>query len=709
VKIYKHLLSFCICLSINKAVTAQEFPIAKREVTKNVYFNDTILDEYQWMENLSDTCLTNWINKQNRYTERFFSSDNNYEKALNNLKKNIVYENQEHEGNIMKSDYELTVFLSTDDDIKRGSSPTALYYKNKSGDWRELIGSDEFKKKSDDKILFTNYFKSNDRKQVFACISRNGTDWEEIYIINMKTKKITDTIVDVISTNIIPFNDGFFYQRKKHSSNSISAIKGETMLYYHKFSERQNSDKFLYAAKRVDLFFNNDSAIIIKTLNTKNLKDYISLSAVKQRDLLNIDTTKFKPFLYYNAKFRYELYPICLINDSLYMTSNFHHSNGMVEKYNINSLDLFDTVIQPFSEILVDTYYYDGKFHCIYYKDQTYSIVSFNSQGIMINRKKFPRFYYLTSLKNFNNALCEFSVCGFNQPEAKYILNLNTYSIKFISNSIVKFNIGVYEQRCIEYSASDGVKIPIILTYKKGIDTLKPNPLLYSAYGGFGHISDVEYNYSTITFLESGGIYAFASIRGGGEKGKNWHLAGARTNKLTSLNDFIEGAAFLVKSKITDSTMLAITGASNGGILVANAINKRPQLFKAAICEVGVYDMFRYQNYSYRDVFADEYGLSSDSYEYTILKNYSPYHNIQKQNYPSILILTGENDDRVVPFHSYKFTARLQALRPLNPTLLYVLKSSGHSTVQFSDFVTESAIKLAFLFKELNMKVKFPK
>jgi prolyl oligopeptidase len=283
---------------------------------------------------------------------------------------------------------------------------------------------------------------------------------------------------------------------------------------------------------------------------------------------------------------------------------------------------------------------------------------------------------------------------------------INPYFNDYIKAKASLFPLDYFETKSISYKSRDGKDVPITIVYKKGLKLDGNNPTLLRAYGGFGVVSSPSFSSGLVYFLEQGGVFAYAEIRGGGEKGLKWKNDGRGIKKMNSFNDFIDAAEFLIKEKYTSPDKLAINGGSYGGLVVGVAITQRPDLFKLAIPEMGVFDMAKNEHYTVGKYHFDEYGDPANKDEFNSILSYSPYYNIKEEvNYPTTLIITSENDDRVAPLHSYKFAARLQnRAAQKNPIFLKTLSGSGHygKVATYADYMKEEAEFYSFLLYYLN-------
>jgi len=294
-------------------------------------------------------------------------------------------------------------------------------------------------------------------------------------------------------------------------------------------------------------------------------------------------------------------------------------------------------------------------------------------------------------------------------PPTIFKYDLKTGASTVYKKAGVKFNTDEYESRQVFYNSKDGTRIPMIITYKKGMKLNGKNPVMLYGYGGFSISLSPAFSLSTVVFMEHGGIYAVPNLRGGGEYGDKWHDEGIKMKKQNVFDDFIAAAEYLIKEQYTSKEYLAISGASNGGLLIGACMTQRPDLFKVCFPAVGVLDMLRYNKFTAGAGWSYDYGTAEDSKEmFEYLYRYSPVHNVRKQCYPATLVTTGDHDDRVVPAHSFKFAASLQANQTCNnPVLISIETKAGHGAGKPTDMlIAEQADKWAFLFWNMGVDYK---
>ncbi len=349
----------------------------------------------------------------------------------------------------------------------------------------------------------------------------------------------------------------------------------------------------------------------------------------------------------------------------------------------------------------------NNKFTVQYMKDAYEIVYVYDKFGTFENEIKLPTIGSVSGLngrKNFKEVFYTFT--SFTYPPAIYKYDLGNKSTVVFRETEVNFNPGDYESKQVFYPSTFGVMIPMFLVYKKGLRLNGNNPTLLYGYGGFNFSQTPNFSATKILFLENGGIYALACLRGGGEYGEEWHKAGMQLNKQNVFDDFIMAAEYLITEKYTSQDKLAIQGGSNGGLLVGAVINQRPELFKVALPAVAVMDMLKYHKFTIGWAWATDYGSSDDSIHFKNLYSYSPLHNIKEQKYPATFITTSDHDDRVVPLHSYKYAATLQEKNiGDNPILLRVETEAGHGAGKpITKLINEQTDIWSFLFYNLGIK-----
>jgi prolyl oligopeptidase len=350
-----------------------------------------------------------------------------------------------------------------------------------------------------------------------------------------------------------------------------------------------------------------------------------------------------------------------------------------------------------------------NKIICTYSNDTSSFLVIFDSTGKNLHQSKLPRGHTFGEFSgNSNDSVLVFSFHSFFTPDVMYTINILNYKSSVLSTTYIHYKYEDIKTKIVYYASKDGTKIPMYLTYKNGLKLKGQSPVILYGYGGFGVKMEPFFDVANVIFIRNGGILAVPCIRGGGDY-PGWHEQGARLKKQNTFDDFIAAAEYLIKNNYTNPEKMAAMGGSNGGLLVGAVMLQRPDLFKVIVARAGILDMMRYQLYNIGYHYKEEYGDISDSMDFKNLIHYSPVQNVKKDiNYPATLVVTSDNDDRVDPFHSFKFLATLQADAPgKNPYILFYEKKAGH--MESNDFdrrENTDAFIYGFIYKYLGIENK---
>lgn len=672
-------------------------PVAKKVPSQITKHNITFDDNYAWLENINSNEVRNWITEQNNFTETHLKE---VVKATNFLFKIKDYDYLSTNGLPSKTGkYFYSNYLLDKE------KPPVLHYREKLNDMpKQLV--DPYTIYKNENVLMNGYYPSKNSKYLAYKISPNGSDRHEIRFVDIvKQENLDDVLKDIKFSNVSWNGDkGVFY--KKNSNQAFFAKDSTFQLFYHEIGKLQEKDILVFDTTKEESNFNffvrENKLFIIETNKeeTERLYHYVDLSE---------ETFKLKEFVVPNSTnfdFLYSKGDIVYFSDTKY-------DWGDVRSFNINNPDEVTSVVpQIYSHLLVDTDFTEKYIICKYRNLGRNYINIHNYDGTFVRKFEAPMSmnFKIRFLDSKTNELYV-TFYSYTISFLNYKLNISTgdtnvYYNDFIEPKPTLFPFDYFETKNITYKSRDGKDVPITVIHKKGITLNGNNPTLLEAYGGFGVISGPSYDVGLLHFLEKGGIYAFAEIRGGGEKGTKWHKDGRGLKKMNSFNDFIDAAEFLISEKYTSSEKLAISGASNGGLVVGVAMTQRPDLFKVAVPKVGVFDMIKFEQYTIGKFHLDEYGSAENEEEFKSLFSYSPYHNIKEDiNYPITLIITSENDDRVPPVHSYKFAAKLQNRNAQkNPIYLQVNSNAGHygKVSNYKNQVYKDAEFYSFIWEHLN-------
>jgi prolyl oligopeptidase len=660
------------CLLLSAIVDGQDilYPQSSKENIVDTFFNKTILDEYRWLENLNDPKIKTWIEQQNELAKKTLKKASfkyNSYVAIDRYSY-VEFSNPKKQGK----------YYFTSAYYKNATAP-AIYIRNSLRDDPSILVDLNFISTKDN-IMLKNYSVSLDSKYLAYQFSRNGSDWNEIKVMNINTRVHTKDYLKNVKFSAIAWKDDGFYYSVFPPDNRVEKLQGQE-IYYHKLATDQSEDKLIFKrSTNPEAFFRAFTTsderflVIVEDDNTKRIQNIFYID-------FHSPMPSIKPLL---TKLSVENSPVIIDNhgDEFIALSSKNANNGMLVKINpANPLE-WNILIPEYSQALLkDVKLMEHKIITLYRTNGKEQIIFYDYQGKVLHAKELPIGFCVSGFngeKTDPNLL--FSYEGYTQPKVVYILDIETFKMNPLKATVVNFDFSDFETVETEFESFDSTKVPLVMIYKKGIDLKSNNPILLKAYGGFGSIEEPQFNPGIIHFLNHGGIFVFANIRGGGDKGQKWQDQGIGINKPNSFNDFIAAAEYLIRKGYTSPNKLAITGGSNGGLVVGVAMTQRPDLFKVAVPVVAPMDMIRFENFTIGNLHTDEYGSVKDSDEFKNIYAYSPLNNIKEGiNYPATLIMTSEFDDRVPPFHSYKFAAKLQnRASQKNPILLRVAEGAGH-------------------------------
>ncbi|HLP20128.1 MAG TPA: prolyl oligopeptidase family serine peptidase, partial [Chitinophagales bacterium] len=587
-----------------------------------------------------------------------------------------------------------------------------LYYKSHLDDEDSIAynPNHDFKKTN---YIIQGFTVSNDGRYLVVSLSKGGSDWREIRVRDLHQRKdLPDIIQWAKFSNLVWFDNGFFYSRFNDLSEEekqVASNKGQK-LCYHKLGSPQSEDNVIYTVSdaanspmHFELTSNGRYLIIYSVVQISgkwcNVVSYKDMSGgIYSEDNLLIATPR-KDEVAYNV--------IDCINDRFVVMTNLGAPNYKVISFHKDSINWAEPLIPQYTETLKSVYHIDHKLFCLYFDKGVFKAVAFDYAGVAISTMNFD---LGTTVSGFSgspdDSVVLFYQNSFYYPMVVMKLNLQSNKADVLHSTKVYYDADRYTTEIVNYRGKDGTEIPMYLTYKKGLKVKNNNPVLLYGYGGFGISVNPFYDYGNIIFFESGGIFAAPLIRGGGEFGKNWHDAGKGLQKQNSFDDFAAAAEYLTKNNYTSQGKLVIKGGSNGGLLVGAMLTQNPTLFIAAVGEMGAYDMLRYHLFTGGRFLEDEYGTVKDSVQFLNLNSYSPYQNLkQGTSYPATFIRTAANDERVPPFHSYKFLAALQEKSAgTKPHILHFQEDAGHTgSITFDAYVEEDALVWAFIYKQLGM------
>ena len=702
-------LTLFVAFAMSQSLPAQEknlvYPVTKTVDQVDDLHGTPVEDSYRWLEDdvRTNPEVASWVESQNKVTFDFLKSIPQREAIQ---KRMTELWNYEKIGAPFKRGGRY--YFSRNDGLQNQN--VLFQQETLNSDSSVLLDPNSWSK--DGTVALSGTAFSDDGRYVAYGIQDAGSDWNTWRIMEIATNRVLEEELKWVKfsgAEWTPDSRGFFYARypQPEEGAAFTSLNTNMKVYYHRVGTLQSSDVLVY--ERPDhpewgfqLSVSEDGHYLIITVWQGTDDRY----RIVVKDLT-------EPYgLPYELIDNFEHEYSFVGNDSqvLYFKTNVDALNRRVI-----AIDLKKPARENWTQVIAETdNAMDGvgivgnMFVCSYLKDAKTQIKLHSMDGTFVREVEFPGIGTAAGFDGRRKDTETFdSFSGFAVPTTIYKYNMITGESQLYRKSQVKFNPDEYETSQVFYASKDGTKVPMFITHKKGLQLDGNNPVLLYGYGGFNISITPTFSVSRVTWMEMGGVLAVANIRGGGEYGERWHKAGTKQNKQNVFDDFIAAAEWLIANKYTSPKKLAIQGRSNGGLLVGACMTQRPDLFGACLPGVGVMDMLRFQKFTAGRFWTDDYGSADIAEEFPALLKYSPYHNIKGGvQYPATLITTADTDDRVVPGHSFKFAAQLQASQSgVAPTLIRIETSAGHGAGKpTAKIIEESSDELAFLVKTLGMK-----
>ncbi len=649
------------------------YPETTKKPVVDEYFGTKVTDNYRWLEDDRSTETEAWVKAENEVTFDYLDKIPYRQQLKNRLSELWNYEKV---GTPFKEgDY--TYFYKNNG----LQNQYVLYRKDKDGKEEVFLDPNTFAEDGTTSLGSVSFTK--DGKTVAYSISEGGSDWRKVIIMDAETKEIKeDTLVDVKFSGIAwRGNEGFYYSSyDKPKGSELSAKTDQHKLYFHKLGTPQNSDEVIFGAtpeekhRYVGGYLTEDNKYLFVSASTSTSGNKLFI-----KDLTD-PNSKLTPII---NNFDSDTGVIDSKGSRLYLVTNLNAPNKKivtVDAANPTPENWVDFI--PETENVLSPSTGSGYFFAKYMVDAVSKVLQYDFDGKLIREVKLPG---VGSAGGFGGKAdakeLYFSFTNYNTPSSSYKFNPEDGTYELYWKPAISFNADDYESKQVFYTSKDGTKVPMIITYKKGLELNGKNPTILYGYGGFNVSLTPSFSIANAVWMEQGGVYAVPNLRGGGEYGKKWHDAGTQLKKQNVFDDFIAAAEYLIKENYTSSDYLAIRGGSNGGLLVGATMTQRPDLMKVALPAVGVLDMLRYHTFTAGAGWAYDYGTSEQSKEmFEYLKGYSPVHNVKEgTQYPATMVTTGDHDDRVVPAHSFKFAAELQEKQQgNNPVLIRIETNAGH-------------------------------
>jgi prolyl oligopeptidase len=700
----KNIFKYFLLFVFTSTISAQSiyYPQTKKIIHTDNYHGTIVPDPYRWLEDNNSVETHSWVETQNKITFDYLDKIPYREKIKNRLTELWNYEKYSAPSKIGNR----YIFSKND-----GLQEQNVYYIQEGLDGEPVVFLDPNKFSNDGSVSLAGLSFSNDYKYVSYMISKGGSDWREIFVMDAYSKELLDDHIKWSKfSGMAWYKDGFYYSRytEPKQGEELKQSNEFQKLFYHKIGTPQENDFLVWEDKE------NPKRLFGASVTDDENYLFINVSqgSSSYNGIMFKDLRKNGEIKWLFDKFDAQYNIVDNLNDKFLVQTNLDSPNRKIVLVDPNnpSKENWQTLIPESKDVIQGVSLLGGKLIVTYLKDATSKISVFDTEGKYLYDVKLPT---LGSVGGFGGKKEDtetfYTFTSFTYPPTIYKYDVKNNESELFRKADVKFDMTDYETRQIFYESKDGTKVPLFIVYKRGLKLDGSNPALLYAYGGFNISMQPGFSVARIPLLENGVVYAMACLRGGSEYGEDWHKAGMLEKKQNVFDDFIAAAEWLIKNKYTTPEKLAIQGGSNGGLLVGAVINQRPELFKVAFPQVGVMDMLRFHKFTIGWAWVPEYGSSDNPEHFKFLYAYSPLHNIKKGiKYPATLITTADHDDRVVPAHSFKYAATLQEMNEgANPTLIRIETKVGHGAgTSTSKSIELSADLWSFMFYNMGIGPK---
>ncbi|MDR0657835.1 MAG: prolyl oligopeptidase family serine peptidase [Mediterranea sp.] len=678
------------------------YPETAKVDTVDVYFGTEVSDPYRWLENDTSAATAAWVEAQNKVTFGYLSRIPFRKKLQERLTALTDYEKI----SIPFKKHGKYYFYRND-----GLQNQSVLYVQDTLDGEPRVVLDPNKLSGDGTVALSGISFSNDGKYLAYTISRSGSDWREIFVMNLATGELTGDHIEWAKFSGASWQGGGFYYSAYDSpekGKEFSNVNENHKIYYHTLGEPQSEDKPAYSNPAYPKRFYHAGV----SDDEKMMFIHESGAGRGNRLFMKDLTRENAPVVLIaeDAELENQYSFIENVGENIYFYTNEGAPKGriMVADAGKPERKNWKEFIPESESVLSGMDVIGDKLVLTYDRDASNHAYVYDLKGRPVHKITLPSLGSVGFSGSKDDKECFFTFTSFTHPGATYTYDIDRNTYELLRAPKVKFNPDDFVTEQIFYAGKDGTRIPMFLTYRKDLAKDGNNPVYLYGYGGFNISLNPGFSTSRIPFLENGGIYAQVNLRGGGEYGEEWHVAGIKMQKQNVFDDFIAAAEYLIDHNYTNSRKIAIVGGSNGGLLVGACMTQRPELFRVAVPQVGVMDMLRYHKFTIGWNWASDYGTSEDSKEmFEYLKGYSPLHNLNAgTTYPATLVTTADHDDRVVPAHSFKFAATLQACNDgTNPTLIRIETKAGHGAGKpIAKVLGEQADIYAFIMYNLGMK-----
>lgn len=674
------------------------YPETRTTDHTDVYHGISVPDPYRWLEDDRSDETKAWVEAQNKVTFGYLGEIPFRDKILSDLEKYFNY--PKYSEPQKKGDY---YYYSKNDGLQN----QAVVYRQKGLDGAPERILDPNKLSPDGTTRLTAFSLSKDGRYAVIGTSKGGSDWQEYGVMDMKMLEMLPDKLEWVKVSGVAWQgDGFYYSRYPEPEGSALAAKNENhQVYYHRIGSGQAEDELVYEDKLNPQRFHmarttrDESYVILYVSDRGKGKDGNGLFYREK------GARDFSPLVKEITDFSYGV--VDHVPGGFLVETNADSPNGKVELFRTGD-GTWHTVLPEKEFPLKAVVSGGGKLFATYTRDVASRVSVYSLEGVFENEVSLPG---LGTASGFSGEKDDdfvfYTYTSFNYPPTIFRYSVAGARSEIFREPEVAFDPEQYETVQVFYPSRDGTKIPMFLTYRKGLQRNGSNPTILYGYGGFNVSLDPSFSATRICFLDQGGVYAQANLRGGSEYGEKWHEQGMKLKKQNVFDDFIAAAEYLIREKYTSADRLALQGGSNGGLLVGAVANQRPDLFRVGLPAVGVMDMLRFHKFTIGWNWIADYGSSENEEEFKALYAYSPLHNIKENaKYPAILVTTADHDDRVVPAHSFKYAAELQAKAGKssdNPLLIRIDTNSGHGASNTRKALETTADLYAFIFRNFGL------
>jgi prolyl oligopeptidase len=698
-----------MALAMNAQTSQLKYPKAPKSATVDNYFGIKVKDTYRPLENDTASATLKWVEQENAITFDYLKKIPYREALRSRLSELNDYKKVGLPWKWKDGNY----YYYENDGLKNQS---VLYRVKNLGDTPEVF-LDPNALSTDGTVALTGISMSPDGKYLAYSISRSGSDWTEIYVMDVATKQLlSDHIEWAKFTGMDWHGNGFYYSAyaRPEAGKEYSNANEYHKVYFHTLGTSQDDDKIIFEDKNAPLHFHSasiseDETVLFVYAGGQGIGQALYMKDLRRPDSqwVTIEPTQDNSIT------------VCdVIDGTMYIYTSIGAPNYRLMTASVDApqRENWKELIPESNSVFTGVKFAGDSLLLTYDKDAANHVYVYTMDGKMVRELQLPSYgsVGISAYREHPNDVF-YSFTSFLSPSSIYKYDMATgESTLYKSSQLKGFNSEDYVTEQVFYPSTDGTMIPMFMTYKKGLKKDGTNPVYIYGYGGFNITLNPNFSPNRLLWLENGGIYCQTNLRGGAEYGDKWHMDGTKLNKLNVFNDFISAAEYMQREGWTTKDLTTIEGGSNGGLLIGACVNMRPDLFRVAIPRVGVMDMMRYHLFTVGWNWAPDYGTSADSKEMAqYLLNYSPIHNIKNDGtrYPSILITTADHDDRVVPAHSFKYAATLQAAKTgNNPKLIRIDTKAGHGAGKpIGKIIDEYADLYSFIFYNLGIEPKTAK